>query len=401
MLKPIVKNLVFVPVLILTFCSPYDARDGLRVTVQANLFGHSSTPAWVELDHPGAAAGPVCVTWDGGAVPGQLEPVGGGRVRVWWTVDLPPNESRTYGLEFGRSCSAEGYTWRPAGERATDLLFGDRPVLQYVHPTFDPEDIEGTKKPFHHVYDAPGSRPITKGPGGRYPHHRGIFFGYNHIFIGDSEEHLDTWHAGNGEHQQSEEVLVTHEGPVFGGHAVKIHWRDRQGEPFVEEIREVRVFGQPDGQTSIDFKSTLKTLRGRVRLGGDRQHAGVQFRAAQEVADNSERTRFLRPAAWAHLPSDQEVNTPEHVGLPWNAMQFPLEGRAYTVAYLSHPSNTEGAEMSERLYGRFGEFFPHELDEDRPLRVHYRFWVVADREVTREEIEQRYQELLSPPSVTP
>lgn len=234
--------------------------------------------------------------------------------------------------------------------------------------------------------------------GKKYPHHRGIFFGYNKCqFDGTS---ADTWHAAKGEHEVHRCVAATVAGPVLGGHTVAIDWNDRAGKPFAHETRTLWVFRQAPDCQLIEFRSTLRAAGGPVRLDGDPQHAGVQFRATGEVAEREKESRYLRPAAWSHLPSDQQINEPGHKDLPWNALQFRLEGRPYTVAYLTDPANPKDALFSERLYGRFGEFFPWDLSSTTPLAVRYRWWIVAGREVKREEVEGRFQDLASPPKVT-
>jgi len=294
---------------------------------------------------------------------------------------------------------ADMFAWKDSStgpEKSRDLLLGDRPILRYIHTPFDPQDIENTKKPYHHVFDPTGQRLITKGPGGIFPHHRGIYFGYNKCRVGD--EVYDTWHAIKGEHQNHIAIIHEFAGPVFGGHVVRIHWNDREGKPFIEETRRVLAFRQPAGQVLMEFSSTLQAVDKPVFLSGDRQHSGVQFRAAQAVAENKTATRYLRPERWASLPADKEHNAPDFIDLPWNALQYPLDGQTYTVAYLSDPANPEPAEFSERLYGRFGEYFPWQLDRDHPLSVRYRWWITADS-VNREQVERLYQDLADPPSI--
>jgi hypothetical protein len=48
---------------------------------------------------------------------------------------------------------------------------------------------------------------------------------------------------------------------------------------------------------------------------------------------------------------------------------------ATTVAYLDHPANPKEARFSERDYGRFGSYFEYDIDEGKPLTVHYRLWL--------------------------
>ena len=92
-------------------------------------------------------------------------------------------------------------------------------------------------------------------------------------------------------------------------------------------------------------------------------------------------------------------STTDYVDLPWNAIQFRIEERPYTVAYLSDPANPDGARFSERLYGRFGEFFPYELTEEAPLTVRYRFWITGREDVSREEVQRHYENFAHPPEV--
>lgn len=385
-------------------CGGYLAAADFQVEVAAGKWDRRATPVFLEVEASALEGRKNAIVTAAGtaARPGQIA-VDGDRARIWWIVDeLGAWQTERYAITL-RAEDPEGERYRlrdgSADEREfTDLLWGDRPVLRYMRTPFDLENIELTKKPFHHVFTPGGERLLTKGAGGLYPHHRGVYFGYNRCRIG--ERVCDTWHARNGEHQEHAEVLGAITGPVVGGHLVKILWRDRQGETFIEEKRGLYSYRQPDGQILIEFTSTLRPTRGPVSLGGDRQHAGAQFRAAQDVAENQKATRYLRPHAWRHLPPGKQINTREHRDLPWNAIRFPLGEKTYTVAYLSDPENPDGADSSERLYGRFGEFIPWELTEEHPLTLRYRWWITDSPRVSRLEIRGRYNDLADPPEVT-
>ena len=106
----------------------------------------------------------------------------------------PPQETR-----FG---------FRDVTGKYNELAFGKRPVLRYMYEAIDrtsPERIGETYKVFHHVYDPAGTRFLTKGPGGLFPHHRGLFFGFNRISYGDQQ--ADIWHCRHGEHQAHTDFL--------------------------------------------------------------------------------------------------------------------------------------------------------------------------------------------------
>jgi hypothetical protein len=361
------------------------ALNGMPVSVELNL-QHSVN------DTPG------CLVHDGIEIPAQVERIDEGAARIWFVIDQPAHESRIHRLHIGKECDdGNSFTWERIRDDAVRLALNGRPLLQYEHPVIDPEKIEETKKPYHHVFDPDGRQLITKGLGGLYPHHRGIFFGYNRIQVEDNE--YDVWHAVNGEHTEHVEFVQSFSGPVMGGHIVRIEWRGRDGLTFAEEVREIRVYKQPENESLIDFRSTLRSIDGTVILDGDLHHAGVHFRASQDVADHNERSRFMRPVQWADLPEDEEFGADELMDVPWNAFGFSIEDSRYTVAYMSHPGNPSGAEFSERLYGRFGEFFPYVLTPGNPLYIRYRFWVVSGKCVNREEVQERYEVYANPPEV--
>jgi len=404
----LVSSLTLIGFIVLTGAMVNEAAE-FRVIVSAGDVDRNDAPVCLDLQLPEAQAKePACVDAGGKQAPAQIEYSGGGKARAWWLVsNLEAGQSRNYTLKLGSACmdSQEPlFAWKDSSAdklKSMDLMFGDRPVLRYMYTPYDGKDeesIERTKKPFHHVFDPNGGRLITKGAGGLYPHHRGIFFGYKRCCVGEGV--YDIWHAHYGEHRLHTKVIREITGPVMGGHVASIDWIDRKGKTFAVETRRVVVFRQPTDHLLIEFSSTLKTAGPQVSLDGDPQHAGVQWRSAQEVADNKTATRYLRSAQWAFLPTDQEHNAPDYKDLPWDAIQYKLGERAYTVAYLTDPSNPANAEFSERLYGRFGEFFPWSLRKDNPLSVRYRWWVSATHAVTREQIDRKYEDLAHPPKVT-
>ena len=390
---------------LLSFSAATSTLLATNFVVRVNAGARARNAVPVSVDVPlETSEGQIALVYGSGITFGQVDDLGSGRARVSWILEhLDEKATAELSIKITDAVQAPaGFDWLvSSGEHgtSTDLVIGERPVLRYMHTAFDPENIELTKKVFHHVFSPDGSRLITKGPGGLYPHHRGIYFGYNKCKVPGVPGHLDTWHAHKGEHQIHRGESRSVGGPVVGGHVVKLHWNDREAKPFVEESRTLLAFAQPEGTALIEFRSELRPMRGPVSLSGDRQHAGVQFRAAQYVAEHQKETRYLRPAKWQALPEDQQINTAEHKDLPWNAIRVHVGDQAFTIAYFSAPENPEGAEFSERLYGRFGEYFPFELTERSPLRVRYRWWIVASHDVTRESIQAKYDDFADPPNV--
>jgi len=383
------------------------SSETLHVEVTSHKTALVETPVYVDVDLAPEPGSSVRVSSRGHDTPGQIEKLGNGKSRIWWIIDeIAASDTRRFTLEVGKrehDAREAALYWVPSsrnGLTSKTLMQGDRSVLRYMYTKFALDNKELTKKPYHHAFAPDGSKLITKGHGGLYPHHRGIFFGYRKCQV-DGKTY-DAWHAQKGEHEVHVAELRKIEGPVLGGHVVRIDWNDRAGKPFAKETRRVVVFRQSAGSLLIELQSHLETVGRPVDLRGDPQHAGVQFRAAQFVAEHKQNTTYLRPAAWKDLPEDKEVNFPgnkQHKDMPWDAIRFDVGKSPFTVAYLSHPANPDGAQSSERLYGRFGEYIPYDLREDHPLDLTYRWWITSSHDTTRAEIESRYQAIAAPPDV--
>ena len=282
------------------------------------------------------------------------------------------------------------------------MLFGDRPVLRYMYEKLDTSNAarrDETIKPYHHVFDPAGDTIITKGPGGQFTHHRGLFFGFNKITYGDNQP-ADVWHCRNGESQQHVEFLNEEAGPVLGRHRVRIEWRGRKDDVFAIEEREMTAYNTTGG-TLIEFASRVTTTGGEVKLDGDPQHAGFHFRASNEVSDKTKKeTYYLRPDGKGK--AGETRNWPaqkQHVDLDWNVMSFVVGGQRYSAAYLDSPKNPKEARFSERDYGRFGSYFEYTVTKEKPLAVNYRVWVQRG-EMTAENVIQLDDSFETPVTVT-
>jgi hypothetical protein len=265
-------------------------------------------------------------------------------------------------------------------EQSRELRFGSRPVMRYMHTALDESSKDarmGTYKPYHHVYDPAGKRYLTKGPGGVFPHHRGLYLGFNRISYGEKQT-ADTWHCNGGEDESHKAFVSAEAGPVLGRHRMTIHWNGKKKDTFAVETREMTAYNTPHG-TLIEFATKLESKVGPVKLDGDPQHAGFQFRATQDVPDKTaKQTYYLRPDGKAapgkfrNWPADKQ-----HVNLPWNALSIVVDDQRYTCCYLDRPENPKEARFSERDYGRFGSYFEYEMDTNKPLLLNYRIWLQA------------------------
>ena len=395
--------------LALLWAAAASPTSAVEITVTAGDHHRKNTPVHVSLEIPGGQENAVAVelTSGGETLIGQITGpslLSETRSRELWFVvpDLGAKQERTYQVKFLAEVpdAAKTFRWNSEGNKYDELSYGDRPVVRYMREPLDtssPERLGETFKVYHHVYDPAGERFVTKGAGGLFPHHRGLFYGFNRISY--NGKNADVWHCRNGESQSHEQTISSESGPVLGRHTVRISWRGRDGEPFATELRELTAYHGSEGIT-IDFASRLTSEVGEVQLDGDPQHAGFQFRAAQEVPDKTaKQTYYVRPdgrgepGKFRNWPGNKE-----HANLPFNALSFVLGEQRYTVAYLDRPENPKEARFSERDYGRFGSYFATTLTDDKPLDIRYRI-VLREGELEVEQVEQLSHNFVDPAEI--
>lgn len=348
----------------------------------------------------------------GRAIPAQWTGPSLGSTAAGEVHFILPHLAAGASLEFEGTLSAEapssvGLKWNDQPGHHVDLTLGERKIVTYHYEPLDestPASRVRTYKVFHHVFSPNGDRIITGGlnddPKVHSPHHRGIFYGFNRITYGDGKN-ADTWHCIDGAFQQHERFLATEQGPVLARHRAEIGWHGKDSAFAIEE-RELTVYNVSGGHL-IEFASRLRTKSGRVRIDGDPQHAGFQFRAHNDVdAFTTNQTIFIRPDG-VGKPGETRNWDPQTrqgpVNMPWNAMSFVLGTNRYTVAYLDRPQNPKEARFSEREYGRFGSYFEYTVDKDKPLVVNYRLWV-QDGLMTPNQVAALSRDFVEPVKVT-
>lgn len=293
-----------------------------------------------------------------------------------------------------------------AKDGVSELTFDGRKVVQYFQPKRDPKDHYYTFKPFHNVYDpAKGEVMLTNTSsksakeGGQFPHHRGLFFGFNRISYDGKT--ADVWHGTDNVFSEHDKSLATEAGEVYGKQTSQISWHGKDGATFATEERSVTAYHVPGG-TLIDWSTVLSTKLEKVRLDGDPQHAGFHFRANMEVSKTNKETYYLRPDGkgkpgetrnWDAKAKEVDKRT---INLPWDACSFVVGGKRYTVLRINHPENPKDARGSERDYGRFGDYFEYDLTASKPLKLKYRIWA-QEGEMTAEQCAALAEAFVTPP----
>jgi hypothetical protein len=296
-----------------------------------------------------------------------------------------------------------GFLWRDTPQQYAELSYAGRPVMRYMYQSREAAEREGDKffKVYHHLYDPDGTRFVTKGdPAGLYPHHRGLFYGFTRITYGDAK--VNTWACDKEAYQSHQGFLASEAGAVLGRHLVAVDWHGRQRQVFAKEQRELAAYHVPGGQL-VEFASRLSSTVGKVKLDGDPAHAGFQFRAAQEVADNPKPTYYLRPDGKGQPGEfrnwDAKHRDPRCVNLPWYAVSFMIGPKRYTAVYLDRPGNPREARYGERDYARIGCYFEYELDQGKDLLIGYRLWL-QEGEMTVPQAAALSADFVDPPRVS-
>lgn len=262
-------------------------------------------------------------------------------------------------------------TARDEPDSHVDVFLDGERVARYMY-AYDPtaEGTHDTAKPYLHVVDPGTDSPITKGPGGKYTHHRGIFVGWNQFGVAD--ETYDFWHMDDSN--------IVHR---------KFEGLDRIAE--TGTLTSETEWITEDGIVVVDVASTLAPTDAAVDLAGDPEHAGVQYRAHNAVAENESAEYVFPEGAFDEAePENETINSRE--GLPWVAMTYRIGDRSYLVRAMNHPENPPDTTFSAyRPYGRFGAFFEETPSPGESLTVRYRFLAQRGDEYSREDLQAGYE----------
>jgi hypothetical protein len=401
------RSIMLIPAIALLCATALAQTHTMNLRVSAGESAASNVPVHASMPLPGQFTGlpleSIAVTlYESGAsgalIPGQLVQGADGQVELWWIVPrTQPGQTSdwTATLSAGQVLQQQAFSWSPRSNDVLDLLCDGRPVLRCMH-AYDPstpDRLFETYKPYYHVFDASGQHLLTNGPGGLYPHHRGIFVGWNKTKIGDQE--YDFWHM-KGVTQQHQRIVSQTAGPVLARSKALIHWVGPDGKPVIAEQREVTVFRQPAPTiVLLDFHTELKAVAGDVFLGGDPEHAGVHYRAHNDVADGGPDVKAT------YLFHADGIDALKDENLPWAAMSYGLNGRRYSVQHMNHPDNPKPSKYSAyRDYGRFGAFFTKQLKAGEVLPLRYRILIVEATMPPRENLADNYSAFAAPPQAT-
>lgn len=276
------------------------------------------------------------------------------------------------------------FAFRDAAGSYMDITRDGKTLVRYMYGRDESseEAKHNTYKVYHHVFDPAGEAPITKGPGGKYTHHRGLFIGFSKLTSHGKTS--DLWHMRNTlqRHVKVVRQEVTEDGAVM---ATEIHW-EIPDATIVQEIRTIQIRQDEGAHLLIDFSSQLTALGSDAKFAGDPEHAGMQYRPHNGVAENK--------SAKYTFPSPK-TDVKKEVDLPWAALTYQLGDATYSVQHMNHPDNPSGTKYSAyRDYGRFGAFPVFEVAEEESRTLRYRIRVTEGPSPSREELAAQYQKFI-------
>lgn len=404
---------LFLPIIFLIFLSISGCGKGtekVEFQIPSPAIGGENMPVSVNFDLPEAfknvASDNLSVFMkskeiEGEEIPGQLVPTDNGRYNLTWIMPrLEAGKTTNWTAVLKKKKPLKiGFSWKNTPGKYLDLMFNGRKVMRYVYLYDDstPEKLRATNKPFYHIYDGRGENFITNGPEGLYPHHRGIFIGWQKVECG--EKAYNFWSMEEGVSQRHQKFLKQIAGPVFARTSAEIFWMDENDLPVIKEIRTATIYRQPSlTLVLMKFESQLTPVKCDVNLLGNAEHSGVQFRANNEVAQgyvqgHHEAVPENQVRAHYFFPADN-VNPRKDVDLPWTALSYSLGGTKYNVEHINSPDNPKNTMYSAyRNYGRFGASFNKFLKKGETLNLKYYIWVSKGETPSRAIFQNKYQTL--------
>lgn len=333
-------------------------------------------------------------------IPGQITTGPDGNHRLWWIIP-ETNKDRSVKwkatLQNNSGTGTSAYRWEDTPGKHLDLILNNRKVFRYEYEldsTFKKgETLTANNRVFYHVYDLEGNDFITNGPEeGVWSHHRGIMIGWRKVGFRDQE--LSFWGMEDLTVQKHIKFINKTAGPVVSQVESLIHWNDSTGTTIIEEVRTATIYNQPPPAIAlIDFASTVKAVSGPVSLDGDPEHAGVQYRAHNDVAEGLPGS--VKPTYYFH---EDGIDPKDDYDLPWAGVTYGLRNKMYSVVDMNNPSNPgPGIWSAYRDYARFGPYFKYELGANETLSVSYRFWISESTMPKRDVIFSKYEAYLNPP----
>ncbi|MBW3624561.1 MAG: PmoA family protein [Armatimonadetes bacterium] len=206
------------------------------------------------------------------------------------------------------------------GERFTRYHYGREaaPARPYFYPVLAAGGIPVTRN--YPMADVPGESRD-------HPHHRSLWVAHGDV------NGADNWSEGKG-HARTEHLAFEgiFSGPLAGGFREKTRWVTSDGEPLLNETREVRVYGVEEPHRLLDLTLSFTPSADNVTFGDTKEGGLISVRVA---------TSMDAAKDGAIVNGSGGINEKETWGkpAPWCDYYGPVQGRIMGITLMDHPSN--------------------------------------------------------------
>lgn len=261
---------------------------------------------------------------------------------------------------------------------------GDQPILYYQR-TAKSLDGKWTRANYlHPVYDLQGE-VITEDFPADHGHHRGIFWAWHQVWLGDRMLG-DPWICDDFRWEVQSVAAHTPGDPLTL--VADVVWKspaysDNRGKPIpiAEEQVTVTVHPTGPGYRVIDFEIALQALVSEVRIGGSDDVKGYGGFSPRIRLDDTQ--TFFSPGGEVE-PMTEAMEAPRWID---------IAGDRYGFAMITHPGNPRTTEQDRWILRRrrsmqnavYPGREPVELSAESPTVLRYRI-VVHDGELAHETI---------------
>ncbi|MEO8351103.1 MAG: PmoA family protein [Chthoniobacteraceae bacterium] len=267
------------------------------------------------------------------------------------------------------------------GQHFTDYRFVGAPHV-YYWPLMGPNQVQMTR-----------AWPMAEvdGEDRDHVHHRSFWFAHGLV------NGIDFWgenasYKGNPKHPvgtiQHAKIVEAKSGPEVGVLTTAQNWVAPDGSIPLTGEQTLRVHDVGPNERLFDFNVTLTAGAKDVVLGDTKEGT-----AALRIAESMRLKQPKGKVSQGHILNSEGRKDSEVWGkrAKWVAMDGPIDGKTYDIAFMEHPSNPRSpTRWHARDYGLFAAnpFCEHEMDPNLPagsgdftlksgqsITLKYRIWI--------------------------
>jgi len=286
--------------------------------------------------------------------------------------------------------SAQGLTFEYQEEGVWVKENGE-PILFYQQKTKSQDGQYARANYVHPLYGLDGT-VLTEDFPDDHPHHRGIFWAWHQILIGDKRigdgwscEDI-SWEVYEAGGQQEDSTLYTQT------YWKSPNWTNAPGEqaPFLSEKTSIKIYPSRGNHRMLDFKISLLALVPELKIGGSEDEKGYGgFSVRMKLPDDIQ---------FASTDGEVTARTEAVEAGPWMDMSGSLaaNGDKAGIVVIAHPDNpppqnewilrTKNSMQNPVYPGRE----PVLISDKEPTVLRYRL-IIYNGELSREEITDQYE----------